>query len=381
MNATWKPPRFPRPALVYGGVRRLARADLAPIGAMFLRNFRGRANARSERLERHLAHFFLDHPHYDDATASLVYETPDGRISGFLGISPVHMRFNDKACAGSIISTWMIDDSARDSRAAVALARTHLARRHGLTISDTTSRMSIGFQSNMHTEFSALHSLRWLKPLNFVASGLVSAAGAMGIVAPPVAIDAARACETAARRIVRRSGYSEAQGWRMEAAPVDIFAQGLGELTKRYRLAPVWSAADLQWLFDFAGEREGAKAVKLYEARDRNGVLAGVCACVVDERRRVEVLQIVMRPRAEETVLQLLMSKAREDGNISIGGRLDPSVGRGLFAIPRVLYQHGAGVVLKTADPEASRMIACGEGLVGGLVGDAWTPLARDSYA
>ncbi len=381
MNAGWKPPRFPGPALLHGGVRNLAREDLPRISSMFLRNFRGRSNAQSPRLEKHLADFFLDHPHYDEATSSLVHETPDGRLSGFLGISPVRLRFEGKPGAGSIISTWMIDEAARDSRAAVALARAHLARRHMLTISDTTSRLSIGFQSNMHTEFAALQSLRWLKPLNFAASGLVSAAGAMGVATPPAAISAARACERAARRLARRSGVSDAKGWRIEIVPVARFAQGLADLTQRYRLAPDWSASDLAWLFNFAGEREAARSVTLYEARDSSGGLAGVCACVTDDRQRAEVMQIVIRPRAEEAVLQLLMRQARDEGSISIGGRLDPSVGRGLFAIPRVLYQHGAGVVLKTADPEASRAIACGEGLIGGLIGDAWTPLARDSYA
>lgn len=381
MNAHWKPTRTSAPALLQGGVRPLAREDLAAVARMFLRNFRGRRNGRSARLEGHLAHFFLDHPHFDAATASLVHETPDGRISGFLGISPVRMRFDGENCTGSIISTWMIDDAARDSRAAVALARNHLARRNRLTMSDTASRTSIGFQSNLRMEFSSLHSLRWLKPLDFVASGLVSAAGAIGIAPPPAAISAARACEQAARRLARRSGLAEAQGWRIEPTRVEAFAEGLAQMTARLRLAPVWSPSDLAWLLDFAREREGARSVNLYEARDPAGGLAGVCACVADDRRRLEVLQIVMRPRAEETVLQLLMRRAREEGMISIGGRLDPSVGRGLFTAPRVLYRRGPGMVLKTEDAEVSRAIAGGEGLIGGLVGDAWTPLARDSYA
>ncbi|HMN70619.1 MAG TPA: hypothetical protein PKA55_01985 [Rhodoblastus sp.] len=379
MNANWRPPD-PPPALLRGGVRKLERADLARVGAMFLAKFRGRAHARSERLESHLARFFLDHPHYDDATASLVYETPDGRIAGFVGVAPIRMRFDDKPCAGSVISAWMVDDPLRDSRAAVALARAHLGRRHGLTLSDTASRMSVGFQAYLHTEFAATHSLRWLKPLNFAASGLISAADAVGIAAPSAAIAAARVCEQAARRIARRDGASRIEGWRLDAAPADRFAQGLKELTARLRLAPEWSAADLAWLLDFARERETTRAVKLYEARDPAGALGGVCALSLDNRRRAEVLQIALRPRAEEAVLRLLMSEARSEGLVSVGGRIDPSVSRGLFAIPRVLYLHGSGMVVKTSSPDAFRAITSGEGLVGGLVGDAWTPLAHDRY-
>ena len=380
MNASLRPSDLPRPALLRGGVRPLDRSDLPRAGELFLAKFRGRENARSQRLEGHLARFFLDHPHFDDATASLVHEEPDGRISGFLGIAPVHMRFDGRPCSGSIISTWMVQDAARDSHAAVALARTHLGRGHGLTMADTTSRMSIGFHAFMKVQFAATHSLRWMKPLNFAASGLLSAADAVGLKAPSAAIAAARACEQAARKVARRDGASLVEGWSVAQIDISRFAEGLDELMARLRLAPVWSAQDLAWLLDFAAECEASSEIVLCEARDRAGGLAGVCAYRVDMRERAEILQIVLRPRAEEQTLRLIMNKARSDGLISIGGRIDPMVSRGLFAIPRVLYLHGPGVVVKTADAEAFRAICSGEGLVGGLVGDAWTPLARNRY-
>ena len=380
MNASLRPSDLPRPAHLRGGVRLLDRSDLPRAGELFLTKFRGREKARSQRLEAHLARFFLDHPHFDAATASLVYEEPDGRISGFLGIAPVHMRFDGRPCAGSIISTWMVEDPARDSRAAVALARAHLSRGHGLTMADTTSRMSIGFHAFMRVQFAATHSLRWMKPVNFAASSLVSAADAVGLQAPSAAIAAARACEQAARKVARRDGASLVEGWTL--APVDVarFAAGMDELTARLRLAPVWSAEDLAWLLDFAAQCATSSEIVLCEARDRAGALAGVCAYRVDLRERAEILQIALRLRAEEQVLRLIINKVRSDGLISLGGRIDPAVSRGLFAIPRVLYLHGPGVVVKTAEADAFRAICSGEGLIGGLVGDAWTPLASDRY-
>mgnify|MGYP000857562875 FL=1 len=381
MNANLRPSDLPSPTLLRGGVRALDRSDIPRVATLFLAKFRGRPHARSARLEQHLAHFFLDHPHYHAATASLIHEEPDGRISGFLGIAPVHMRFDGASCTGSIISTWMVEDAERDSRAAVALARTHLARGHGLTMADTTSRMSIGFHAFMRVSFAATHSLRWIKPLNFAASGLVSAANAVGMPAPVAAIAAAKACELAARRLARRDGFSICEGWRIDPISVDRFAEGLGALTERLRLAPVWSAADLRWLLDFAAAGEETLDLVLCEARDRAGELAGVCAYRIDQRGRADILQIALRPRAEEAVLRLVMNLAREGGAISLGGRTDPAVSRGLFSIARVLYLHGPGVVVKTADPDAFRAISAGEGLIGGLVGDAWTPLATDRYA
>ncbi len=362
-----------------GRVRLLRGEDIPQVADLFRSAFRNRRGASSALLESHLVRLFLEHPHYSEDTASLVYEGASGEVAGMLGVLPLRMRFDDTALDGSIISAWMVKDRTRDAHASVLLARSHLKRGHALSLSDTASRTSVEFHAALRFDFSAAHCMQWMKPLNFLACGSDLVARSVGLD-PPAIRAAAHTVERVARHVVRKRGARTLDGWRMQDVPLEVFAHSYLSVIRRYRLRPDWSIPDVAWMLRLASERKSCGTLRMCEARDGAGELAGACAYFEIPRGRAEILQVLARPRAEEGVLLALIEKVRREGSAYVCGRVDPAVTRGLFRIPGVFYRHGSGTVIRARTPDIFPAFVSGEGLVGGLVGDAWSPLASESY-
>ena len=362
-----------------GRVRLLRSEDIPQVADLFRSVFRNRGSASSTLLDSHLVRLFLEHPHYSEDTASLVYEGASGEVAGMLGVLPLRMRFDDSALDGSIISAWMVRDRTRDAHASVLLARSHLKRNHAVTLSDTASRTSIEFHAALRFDFSAAHCMQWVKPLNFLACGSDLLARGVGLD-PPAIRAAAHTIERVARHVARKRGARTLEGWQTQDVPSEVFAHSFLSIIRRYRLRPDWSIPDVAWMLRLASERKSCGTLRVCEARDEAGELAGACAYFEIPRGRAEILQIVARPRAEEGVLHALIEKVRREGGAYVCGRVDPAVARGLFRIPGVFYRHSSGTVVRARTPEIFRAFASGEGLVGGLVGDAWSPLTSESY-
>ena len=368
-------------AAAQGRTRLLRDADIPRVAEMFMAVFRRRSAVASALLETHLRQLFLEHPHYDPACGSLVYEGPDGRLTGMLGTLPLRMRLDGQPLDCSILSTWMIENPARDPRPAVALARAHLQRRHAMTMSDTANDTSIEFQAHLRFNFVAGHSLQWVKPLNFLAYATSSIATGIGVNAPRPILAAAHAVEGLARRAVGKRGAPSLAGWHLLEVPPEVFAHGFLDLARAYTLRPDWSIADVVWMLNLIAERRGSGALHLCEARDDAGELAGVCAYFAKRSSRAEVVQIVTRPRAEEGVLRALIAHARSQRCAYICGHASPAIIRGMVRIPKVFYRQTCSTVLRTDAPGLMEAVNSGSGLIGGLVGDSWTPIATESYA
>ncbi len=86
-----------------GRLRMLRSEDIPQVADLFRSVFRNRRSASSTLLDSHLVRLFLEHPHYSEDTASLVYEGASGEVAGMLGVLPLRMRFDDSALDGSII--------------------------------------------------------------------------------------------------------------------------------------------------------------------------------------------------------------------------------------------------------------------------------------
>ena len=52
----------------------------------------------------------------------------------------------------------------------------------------------------------------------------------------------------------------------------------------------------------------------------------------------------------------------------------------GFARIPGVFHRHTCSTVIKTSNAALAQAMLAGEGVLGGLVGDAWTPLATENY-
>lgn len=363
------------------GVRALRADDVPALARLYLSVFRGRQEQPSARLQEHFRRIFLDRPRAAPDYDSLVFETPEGEIAGMLGVLPMPMLFDERPVTGSIVSTWMARPGSGAALAGTRMLRAHIRRGHALSIANTANATSLSFQHSLRFRFAATHSLEWFKVLNLSAYAATVSARRLGTVLPRPLARGVHACERGVRRAIGRGAPALDAGLSVRVLTPEAFAARLIATSQRFRLRPDWSVADVVWSLELAAERRSSGPLRLCEVVDDAGRDVGVFAYYAQPTGRAEALQIVARPRGEaETLRAFVFDAARQDCAYACGAA-DPLTVAGLFDMPRVFFRQTAGTAFRSASDDIDNALAYGDSLVGGLVGDGWTPLATESYA
>lgn len=361
-----------------GVIRPLRSDDIPALAQLYMSVFRGREGGSFPRLERHMRMLFLEHPRQNEDCVSLVYESGGGEIGGMFGSLPAPMLLDGRSVIGSIISTWMARPGSLRAEAGTRLVRAHLKRRHAISFTNTANATSVSMQESLRFRFSSHYSLEWFKALNLSSYAASVAARRAGARLPDWL---ARGLHAPERALRAQSRPQSPPGWRVEAVGVERFAELLVSLTPRFRLRPDWSAQDIVWTLNLAAERIGGGPLRLCEATDEKGRLAGVFAYFAPPMGRAETIELVAPRHGETRLLQALIADADAQRCAYVCGRAGPLIVRGLFETPRVYYRQTAAAAFRSDVPEIAAAVAYGEALLGGLIGDGWTPLATETYA
>lgn len=363
-----------------GRVRAFKHSDARDVAKMFGGVFRASAACDQESLARDLASIFIEHPLYRPDAGSLIHESSDGRISGFLGCLPTPFLLDGGQLSGSVLSTWMVGDRLEDPRAGALLLKAHLQRPLDLTIVDTANARSLQFSKASKIGVLPTYSLQWFKPLNFAgyAASVVTKGLRLGADGPIVS--AARRSEDMARRFIGSDPEESPTNWTSRVIDETVFAERLLSFLEPLKLRPMWTEEVIAWMLAHAGRRPTKGPLSFFEVLDEKKRSAGCFAYHATSNGRAFVLQALARPQAEEAMLRVMISTARRNKCVSISGASNPRLLDGLFRIPGILYRHACATAVKASKRDYVDLLGAGEGLVGGMIGDNWTPLASESY-
>jgi hypothetical protein len=354
-----------------GVARALTRADIPAVASMFGRVFRDSAGERALALGRDLEQVFLAHPYYEPATGSLVMERHDGQLGGFLGIIPIPVVFDGASLRGSVMSTWMIRDPSQDRGAGVALIRAHLGRPGALSFVDTANSRSLSFARSLDMTVLTSHSLQWAKPLNYSGYLMLRAAGSIGLNGAALA-----------RWIQRPEALSRARPNAPSASRAvtpETFAEHFLRFARESRLRPDWTPEAIVWMLSVATRGGALGALKLREVFDEKGAVVGCHAFHATPGGRAVALQWLALETHEARVLKDFIAQARAESCVIAGGPSDPRLLRALFGLPNVFYRHTCATAVNSRMPEITAALLAGQGLIGGLMGDRWTPLSTET--
>jgi hypothetical protein len=369
------------PALVRrrGAVRAFKSDDLSAVAGMFIDVFRDRRGPRARELSRDLEEVFLAHPHYDPAASALVAEAHDGELTGFLGIIPVPFLFDGAPLSGSVMSTWMIRDPARDRGAGATLLRAHLNRSRALNLVDTANSRSLTFARSVKMTVLTSHSLQWAKPLNYSGYAVLRAAGALGFDGAALSAWARRPEDWTRRRASSEIDRPDSRSASRAITP-DIFAERFLHFARDNRIRPDWTPEAIVWMLSIANRRAAMGALRLREVVDEGGAIVGCYAFHAVPGGRAIALQLLAREPHEALVLNDLIARARAENCVIVGGATDPRLLRALFGLRDIYYRHTCATAVNARLPEITSAILAGQGLIGGLIGDRWTPLTSEAY-
>ena len=269
------------------------------------------------------AHFddlFLSGPWVDATIPSLIYETDNGRIGGFIGSRVRPMMFRDGpirlACSGPFVT------EPRLRTVATLLLRKYLAGAQDLSITDRQTMASQRLFTTVGGQVAHLQCLRWthiFQPLTFKAEHLVRLESAKWL--KPFAEPLARSLDALTPTVKKRSARPD-----LEEEPLTSRAlvDGVRLLAPSFQLYPDYSEAFLDWLFGELQKVKSKGSLQRVLVRDRGGKVHGWYVYYLKPGGLCEVWQIGALKKSTGTVLDSLFRHAERSGAAALRGRVEP---------------------------------------------------------
>jgi hypothetical protein len=244
-------------------IRPLQAADLAVVADMFQRVLRKRRTPTPASLPGYLHRLYLDSTDGTVGSPSLVHIADDGRISGFIGVTSMPMRFGDRKLNASICGSLMVDEDQRNDLSGARLLKAFLAGPQDLSFSETASDVTASMWTTLRGSILPDHSLDWIKvfrPAAFAVAGARQRVPMARLGAPLArAVDACLG--------LRRSGEfsrwfgagdAMASQGRYTVADIDAdsFAALLGKFTSRFAIHPDWNEKVLSRIMSDASTKK-----------------------------------------------------------------------------------------------------------------------------
>jgi hypothetical protein len=350
-------------------IRAAKREDLGQVIELYERTMRSGRPVPPPGLASYFERTLLDHPWADPDIPSLVYETPDGRILGFIGSHVRRLLFDGRpirmGCAGQLVS----DPDQRRLAVGAKLLRSYLSGPQDLTITDGATY--VVYEMWLHLGGYALYPgsigwIRFFRPSRAVGDRLLERKGweRWQRAARPVfsLLDAA---VTSIARPSDTDSAVEAE----ELTPQSLIAHE-PDLYADARLRVDYDEPFVEWLFqEMAAVQTRGRLVRRLLRRD--GQLLGWYVAYLQPGGWGQVMEVVARSRELDAVLDHLFADAWLSGTVALGGRLEPALFEPLWR-RRCMLRHGIPSLFHSRDAEVVAAISLGRSALTRLDGEYW---------
>jgi hypothetical protein len=320
-----------------------------------------------EEPERHYGYFseqFLSSG--ADSLPSLVAESSEGRIIGFLGVAVRHFTFEDRRITAGLSSQFVVHPEGRRRLTGVHLLREFLRGPQDLSFTDEANDTSERIWVALGGSVSNLQTIHWvipLRPIRLAFSRAVPAwmSAAFG--------GAANLLDQLVSRLPHspfREREVELQG---EPLSTETMLACLDEITPQCQLRPRYEWESLDGLLESAGrKRDGLlRGILLRDPANR---VAGWYLCHCVEGGLAEVLQIASRSDCQGQVVAHLSADARTQGAIAVVGRLEPGLAEPLANQLCFLFRRKSLMLVHSRHPEIVSAIHSGHAFISRLEGE-----------
>ena len=358
------------------GVRAFRVEDLPGIVHLLGKIFPRSPEATLDIKEDIISELLLNNPWHDERLPSLVYESGEGKITGFLGVAPRPMRINDRPVTATISYNLMVDPESRSSLAGISLVKAYLSGPQDLSFADSATDTSRKLWESLGGITVPLYSLYWKHPLRPVGFAIhhLQKRSRFGLLL--------RASEPAGRftdwmvdrfwKAGRDAGEFNGNYWSQETEAEELTAL-IGRFSEKASLAPVYTTETLSWLLNLAARTKRFGELKKEVIYGKNNKLAGWFIYYKNPGGVSEVLQIKSVPGKEKQVLMFLLQKAREQGAVGVAGRLEPDWFTVFPDAAFGFYMPGrVWMLAHSANRDILRAFKGGDAFITRIEGDMW---------
>jgi len=340
-----------RPIRVAGAVRvrPFVEADIPEVARVHRAAFRLGDDPRLAEYGEYFTRVFLESA--DRGISSLVYQEPDGRIAGFVGVVPRRVAIGARRYQAAISSQFVVDPASHIGLVALRLARTYLEGPQDLSMSDEANDVSRKIWEGLGGTTALLLSIYWTRALRPAQLGL-SLAGRRRGLAPLAAIG--RPFAAGADALAARLPGSQFRLTPPLTVAEPLFAQTVIAHAAEFSgdaLRVEYDEQTFQRLLD----RTTARAAdgRLLNAVVKSGAsVLGWYIAHIDAAGAADVAQLAASAATIQPVLDQLFHHAWREGAVSVSGRLDPRFMQPLSDQYCLFHRRGPWVLVKANKPE-----------------------------
>jgi hypothetical protein len=350
-------------------IRPLERADLPRVTALYERTMRSGGTTPPAGLAAYFERTVLDHPWFDTEVPSLVFDTGDNRIAGFIGSYVRRLLIDERpirmSCAGQLVT----DPDERHLGVGARLLRSYLSGPQDLAITDGATPVV----HEMWTRLGgyALHpgSLVWtrlFRPWRALGRTWLELRGKerwRGILGP-----AWRVLDCPTTRLTRPP--ERPAGVHADELTPRTLARCLAEVLGNARLRVNYDQPFLEWLFrEMAAVRSRGTLVRRLLGREDR--LLGWYVVYLTPGGVSQVMDVKATRGQLGTVLDYLFADAWDSGAAAVEGRIEPALFEPLSS-RRCWLRYGSRALFHSRDPDVLAAISLGKSALSRLDGEYW---------
>jgi hypothetical protein len=345
-------------------IRPFSERDIPEVVSLYEREIRSGTGTPPPRLGEYFRRTFLEHPWTDPEIPSLVSESTEGRVVGFLGSHVRRFRFDGRpirlACSGQLVT----EPAVRHQAAGAFLLRDYLAGPQELTITDGANEPARRLWEGLGGDTLHVNCIDWIRVFRPVGVGLEYAMRGRGtglsrMVAPPLAM-----------RLGRGRGAKRLTGTAEELTPESLVAN-LQELAPAFRLYPDYDVAFAEWLFrEMAAVQTRGQLIRSLVRAD-GGRVVGWYVAYVKKGGVSDVVQVATTGRTSGVVLDHLFREAAEHGASAVRGRLQSRLLPALSVRSRFL-RYAGGALAHSRSDEIMHVLRSNDSLLTRMDGEWW---------
>jgi GNAT superfamily N-acetyltransferase len=348
------------------GVRRFLEDDIPLVADLHRRVF-GNANATGSAgawlsYRRFFEDAFLSVA--QNGVASLLHQEDNGAVTGFLGVHPRRLVFEDWPISMAICSHVAVDPTRRGQQIGQRMLMRCLSGPQDLSFIDEGNDSMRRLWERCGGRTALLHSIHWVRPLQRMSAAPLIAQRATPLSAPVTSMAA-----DFLERIASSPLTVTPQGTREELHEQTL-ATRFTEFTGDRSLRPHYTDALASWIMRRASTRHTGGPLRKVLIRDDDHQIAGWYLFYANRGGIGEVLQIAARKDSIGRVLDHLIDDASQCGVTALSGRLDPVFAGEMSDRGCLFYRRGHWTLIHSRRPELLSAIERGDAFISRLEGE-----------
>ena len=313
-------------------IRPFTKNDIPQVVNLFQKVFfnNGQTAPSSSNLSAYFEETFFHSPWTEDGTEeeirSLVYETGDGAIVGFIGIIPRRMLLHGRPIRTATSMHFMVEPGSRSTLAGVQLLKTFFSGPQDLSLTDSAGALGRKIWEGLGGATALAYSINWvrlLRPSRYVLRLLARKNRLLRLFAALLSplcliVDGMASCA-----LPHRFGKPVASLQSKDLDQETLLA-GIAQFPSSYALRPDYDPGSLFWLLAKADQLARPGELRKVALHNADGEMVGWYLYELSADGMGEVLQIVGRRKSFGEVLDHLFYHGWKNGAIALSGRLDP---------------------------------------------------------